>query len=759
MGILGDAWDAVTNPGTTLSKVMGTYNKTNATAPQLDANAYQYGGRAGYADEEAQRLQQQGQAAQSRLGTQANYKDANYYQTLGQQDRGQQQSALQLQQQAAMGNAPSRAEILGQGMADQAAATQQSLAASARGPAAMALAQQNAAANTANAQTQIAGQSMAQRADEMAQARNAYQAGATGLRASDLSAQQQGAQQSQFNAQLAAQQRAQNDQFQLGMTQAQQNVRNAQLQAQMQQQAQNSQNQLGATGINAQVNAGNAQAAGNATQGLMGGGSSLLSALPLLGSDENMKGSGSLSRLIASPGESKVSDPNYASGAVVPYTVKSTIGTGADSTGYRAYNAFDPNERQMMAAHLSAQDMLHNDPDAMAALYKGRNVNTSGMTEADARAAAKQLQMDAAVRANDMRTMASPEEIAGGDALKDPSGVWRKVPKAAPQATPAAVSSDAKSAGPNDKKLKELGSALGALGKDMTARSQNYSDAKFAIPTAAVPVAQLQQQSLMASPEGMKTNLADMLGGLNPSNYTSGPTAGPMQLLQQGGQALGTGLARMFMGSDERCKMASPEGEKYSSFIVGAPWHEAGYDIDQEGNLARVGGGGGDRVAKEIRLSKTSDSAGAKSAPTPMARVMGTRKPTLDEASAWADRELAKTRGQQESIGAAVPVVQTTSGKTFVAPSPNDMEDYLASTRGSVYQYKDPNMPGASPGSQVGPPSAQDMQKTRIGQTMVETDPRTGMVAIDKDKALKTSMSGLSYLNDKVNGLARVLGR
>jgi ubiquinone/menaquinone biosynthesis C-methylase UbiE len=44
-----------------------------------------------------------------------------------------------------------------------------------------------------------------------------------------------------------------------------------------------------------------------------------------------------------------------------------------------------------------------------------------------------------------------------------------------------------------------------------------------------------------------------------------------------------------------------------------------------------------------------------------------------------------------------------------------------------------------------------------VGSTMIEEDPETGMLAINKDKALKTTMSAVSYVNKKVNNLSRAM--
>ena len=66
-------------------------------------------------------------------------------------------------------------------------------------------------------------------------------------------------------------------------------------------------------------------------------------------------------------------------------------------------------------------------------------------------------------------------------------------------------------------------------------------------------------------------------------------------------------------------------------------------------------------------------------------------------------------------------------------------------------------MPGAAPGPQVGPASAQDIEKTAIGSTVVKTDPATHLKMIDGAAATKASMSAISHVNDKLNSLARVL--
>lgn len=101
--------------------------------------------------------------------------------------RGQQSQALGLQMDAARGNAPSRAELLGRGLIDQSLQSQLAGAASARGgPLAQMSAQRNAQQGAAGFQQQGMNQLSALRADEMERARAAAMSGATSIRGQDF---------------------------------------------------------------------------------------------------------------------------------------------------------------------------------------------------------------------------------------------------------------------------------------------------------------------------------------------------------------------------------------------------------------------------------------------------------------------------------------------------------------------------------------------------------------------------------------------
>ena len=182
-------------------------------------NAFEYGGQAGAANTAAAGYGLMGRQAQGREGVGISSVDAT-------QARYDQNRAAGLMMGRATGATPSIATMQAARDMQAANAAQASAAASARGPAALALAQQNAAANTANAQSAISGQAQINAANERLQAEQAAMGAYTGMRGMDE-------QRAMANAQFQDAQRARNDAFQMGMTQNEIAVRNAQLQAQM----------------------------------------------------------------------------------------------------------------------------------------------------------------------------------------------------------------------------------------------------------------------------------------------------------------------------------------------------------------------------------------------------------------------------------------------------------------------------------------------------------------------------------------------
>lgn len=145
--------------------------------------------------------------------------------TMANQSRGyemgglnQMGSALDLQRQAALGQTPSRAELLMRQGMNQAAADQASMVAGARGGGNQLAAMQRQAMGVgAQNQLNTLGQAGILRAQEMADARNAYMSGAGQYMGAAGSLRGQDFGQAQAQAQLAMQQRNANDAYSLGM--------------------------------------------------------------------------------------------------------------------------------------------------------------------------------------------------------------------------------------------------------------------------------------------------------------------------------------------------------------------------------------------------------------------------------------------------------------------------------------------------------------------------------------------------------------
>jgi hypothetical protein len=214
-------------------------DKANADAAaigQIKKDAYnshfQYGGTATGAAQAAGMYGSMGQNAQQREGVQVDYGRANSANNQAEQSRAQQLGIAGIMAARARGEVPSIASMQADRQMHQAAAEQTSAAASARGPAALALAQQGAAANTAGAQANISSMAQINGAQERLQAEQAAMGAYSGMRGQDYQNQSQAAQQAQYQAGLSAEQRKQNDQFQLGAMGLQNDVNKAQLGAQ-----------------------------------------------------------------------------------------------------------------------------------------------------------------------------------------------------------------------------------------------------------------------------------------------------------------------------------------------------------------------------------------------------------------------------------------------------------------------------------------------------------------------------------------------
>ncbi len=192
------------------------------TANKERRNQLAFGGSAGGTDangnlqpnsvqQAADNYAQKGNNYDQRGAYQLNYGQANrsfaaagHDRLNARDDRTAQQDALALQQQAAQGNAPSQAELLGRGLINQGMESQLAGAASAKGgPLAQMAAQRQAQQGAAAYQQQGANSLAAMRAGEMNDARNAFGQQAGAMRGQDYQGAEQAASMAGQQAQMA----------------------------------------------------------------------------------------------------------------------------------------------------------------------------------------------------------------------------------------------------------------------------------------------------------------------------------------------------------------------------------------------------------------------------------------------------------------------------------------------------------------------------------------------------------------------------
>jgi hypothetical protein len=179
-------------PGTNVPAATGAGGKYGPTMQPDSWDPLAFGGTRAQGDYDYTKYEGMGTQLRDRAPT-IDYTGGNRYsgmadesRGLGMGSRGSQQDALGLMRSAAMGSAPSQAEIQQrQGMQD-AMAGQLAIAAGARGASGIAQAQTNLGGNTAALQRQQAIQGSALRAQEMAHARDAYMGGSSAIRGQDF---------------------------------------------------------------------------------------------------------------------------------------------------------------------------------------------------------------------------------------------------------------------------------------------------------------------------------------------------------------------------------------------------------------------------------------------------------------------------------------------------------------------------------------------------------------------------------------------
>lgn len=94
--------------------------------------------------------------------------------------------------------------------------------------------------------------------------------------------------------------------------------------------------------------------------------------------------------------------------------------------------------------------------------------------------------------------------------------------------------------------------------------------------------------------------------------------------------------------------------------------------------------------------------------------------------------------------------------KKDIDPSPGRIQSMLDQLHAYQYRYKDPTMPGARPGPQIGV-MAQDLEKSPLGSSFVlDTDHGK---KVDYGKAASTMMAGLAYHNERLDHIDQMLSQ
>lgn len=184
----------------------GNENYANEESARLKGEADRYGARGDMYEGVAADYRDQGNSAWGKAMN-ADKRDARAWedQSLSgneEMGRGEQAGSVMLAREAAMGLAPSQAEMVLQQGFNRASAEQTSQAGGARGLAALSQAQNNASASQAMLHQQTATEAARLRAQEMAEARGLHGSLSGQLRQGDQGRLQMGNQMSQYNASL-----------------------------------------------------------------------------------------------------------------------------------------------------------------------------------------------------------------------------------------------------------------------------------------------------------------------------------------------------------------------------------------------------------------------------------------------------------------------------------------------------------------------------------------------------------------------------
>ncbi len=797
---------AAVGAGVQLAKGIGK-NTTGSTAFQdrpggYDPNASSFGGVQGGAAQYNESLQPKIAGVDARTAPQANYHFANQNYFQGQDARQGQAAASQMMLNRASGATPSIAGaqsaqdigMLQQNAArqmQQGQAAQAAQSASARGPAGVALAQQQAANNTANmhgaigsnaaqATQNISGQAQINAMTERMQAEQAA-AGAYGqMRGGDLASQQQMAGQEQFQTNMQLQNRGMNDQRAMGYEGLGANAYTSEMNAQTQNQATLARSYDNAQTLNQQRRSENAKQDSklwdklipsdmNAKQPLSlgAGGGDAYGSQPLAANSSGGGGGGQQSGGSIDP-QQAMQAMQVASMFTSDSRAKAQAKGWDDATwrqndpaGYAKaavgeYNtALSPDEER---AYLAWKQQVA--PRDSGADYDFRGAYRAGIS-----ADPKTAHWPDTFKKPNHPTFSDESQYAVGE-NRARAGHWEgeqftPAGRAHPQAGSADDQADINyiKYGPNADPAMLDDRAQGGPAQDGMGRAA--LDQQIG--------AQVQKEAPTAQWERSFGSEADARNQVRESDNRAEAAKIREGFAEKGGGQQPWWMTPMQEGmlSDDRAKLRQAYADGINNAQRTIDTGEA------QPHPAYLGGGEQDR--EYTRGEKVLHAGGA------AREFMAVTSPGWHATRAFgaaADAAASGARGRGEAIAGAarsaydrLAPYASLAGKQIkrdfkngpaafsdaMAPGKGGGDQVAEANRsmaGSPYAYK-PGLtpPEQKPGEPNFGPMAQNMERNPIAGTAVKEDPRTGLKMIDRDKALKVTMSGVADLQKQLDEL------
>jgi hypothetical protein len=172
------------------------------------------------------------------------------------------------------------------------------------------------------------------------------------------------------------------------------------------------------------------------------------------------------------------------------------------------------------------------------------------------------------------------------------------------------------------------------------------------------------------------------------------------------------------------------------------------------GMIGRGGGGGGGSPPpsesnpwSDERTKKNIHSVEGYVSSPPEAkrdiRPVSTADAPSDYSQQWGGVSLRDALFPPERTASAAPIV------------PGRGVD-LRPAEGFSYEYKEPEAPGAAPGRHIGP-MTRDLKKTPAGASVVRTDPRSGMEAVDTNRLSLVNTAAISEQQRRVDRIEKLL--